>query len=73
MNVRGIGIALVILGLAGLAYGGFGFKKKEEVARLGDLKMEVTREERVNIPPLVSGIVLLAGAALLFGAGKKAG
>ena len=64
------GAALIVLGMLGLVWGGIPYRKTENVAQLGDFKMQVTERKQLTIPPVVSGIVVLAGAALLFG-GRK--
>ena len=66
---KAIGAVLVILGLVGLMFGGFSYNKTETVAQIGDLKMKAT--EKKQVPPVVSGIAILVGAALFFVAGRK--
>lgn len=57
---------LIVLGLTLLALGGFPYKQKTNLAEIGDLKMQVTEEKKVTVPPVVSGLLILAGAALIF-------
>jgi hypothetical protein len=61
-----LGIVLIVLGLAGLAYGGISWTQREEVVDLGPL--EVTSEERetLPVPPIIGGVLVIVGAALLF-------
>jgi Na+/proline symporter len=66
------GIALVVLGFVGLLWGGIPYKKTENVAQIGDLKMQVTEKKEMTIPPWISGMAILAGAALLLKGGKPA-
>ena len=68
-NARIVGAVLVALGLVALVLGGFGYRKTENIAEFGDFKMKVSERKRFDVPPLVSGIVILAGAALLFRGG----
>ena len=70
--MRALGIGLVILGFIGLLWGGIPYKKKETVAEVGGLKMEVTEKKQMSVPPWISGIVILAGAALIMRGGKSA-
>ena len=65
--MRIAGVALVVLGFLGLLFGGIPYKQTENVARFGDLRMQVTEEKKLAVPPIVSGLAILAGAALLFG------
>ena len=64
------GIILIVLGLASLIWGGFAYNKTSNVAQFGDLKMQVTEKKQMTIPPWISGIAILAGAALLLRGGK---
>jgi len=66
-----IGILLVVLGGLALAYQGFNYSHRERVMDIG--AMHVTREDhdRVSIPPLLGGLALVGGIALLVVGGKK--
>lgn len=63
---RIIGGALIVLGFAGLIFRGVPYQSTENLAEIGTLKMKVTEQKRFEIPPLLSGCVIFAGAALLF-------
>ena len=60
-----VGLVLAVIGLAGLLAGGFSYEKKDTVLDAGPLKATVQHDKRVSIPPVLSGIVLAAGVALL--------
>jgi hypothetical protein len=70
--MRMAGAVLVVLGFVGLVWGGLPYKKTENVAQFGDLKMQVTEKKQMAIPPVVSGLAILAGAAMLVRGGKSA-
>jgi len=63
--MRILGIALVILGLAGLIYGGVSWTRKDKVVDVGPVEITADKHESVPVPPLVGGVMLLAGVALL--------
>ena len=65
-----IGILLIVGGLVALLMGGFSFTRSEKVLDVGPLEATVERQERVPLPPIVGGIALAAGVALLL-LGKK--
>ena len=65
------GAVLILLGLLMLAGGGIPYQKKQEVASIGDLKMQVSEQKHFALPPVVSGLVILVGAVLLFAGGRK--
>lgn len=60
-----IGILLVLVGIISLGYHGFTYKKQEDVAKLGDLKITANKDETVFIPPAVGGVSLAAGIVLI--------
>ena len=65
------GVVLIVLGLGSLIWGGIPYRKTENVAQFGDLKMQVTEKREFTVPPPLSGLAILAGAALLFAGGRK--
>lgn len=68
-----LGIILVILGVALLAYGGYThYTTRENVAKLGPL--EINKEEKHPIPigPVAGGVCIVGGVILLV-AGRGAG
>jgi uncharacterized membrane protein len=66
-----VGILLIVLGGLALAYQGFNYTHHERVMDVGS--MHVTREDhdRVSIPPILGGLALVGGIALLVVGGKK--
>ena len=69
--IRIAGGILVVLGLVALLAGGIPYNKTENIAEFGDLKMKVTEKKQFTVPPIISGIAILAGAAMFFVGGKK--
>jgi hypothetical protein len=65
-----VGIALIVIGIIALAYGGISYTKREKAIDLGPI--EVTTEERKTIPlPPVLGALALAGGVVLLVVGAK--
>jgi hypothetical protein len=65
-----IGFVLIVLGLIGIAWGGFTFTTKEKVVDLGPI--EATRDKKHTVPlPPIAGVVALVGGIALVAAGKK--
>ncbi len=65
------GIILILAGITGLAYGGFNYTTKDEIAQIGDVKVTADTDKRVNLPPMAGGACLVAGLALIFIARRK--
>jgi len=67
------GILLVVLGALALVYQGFNYTRERNVVDVGPIHATVDTQEHVPLPPIVGGLALAAGAALLVvGARKKA-
>jgi hypothetical protein len=63
---RIVGIALLVLGIAGFFTGGFSFTKNTTQAQLGPIKLQVQEKEDVNIPQWLSlGAIVLGGVLLV--------
>lgn len=60
-----VGIVLVILGIIGLVYQGFGYTKRKDVLDVGSIHATKDTHERVEIPPVLGGIVLVGGIVLI--------
>ena len=56
---------LLIVGIVGLAVPVFTTHKTEDVAKIGDLKIQTTENTSHNIPPVLSGGVLALGVVLI--------
>jgi uncharacterized membrane protein HdeD (DUF308 family) len=65
-----LGIILIVLGLFGLAWGGFTYTTREKLVDIGPI--HATREKTHNIPlPPIAGAVALIGGVVLLIAGKR--
>ena len=60
-----IGVALVILGIVALVYGGIHYKDQKTVLEVGDFKATATEQKTLPISPIVGAISLVGGIALL--------
>jgi hypothetical protein len=59
------GVLLIIFGIATLAYQGFTYTKRENVAQIGDVKITADTQKTVYFPPLLGGLSLVAGVILV--------
>jgi len=64
-NAMKIGIALVILGVAGFLVGHFTYTDTKPVLKAGPVQVTTEEHHHVWIPEAASAIVLLAGVVLI--------
>jgi hypothetical protein len=60
-----VGLILVVLGVVGVAYGGITYSQKREVAHVGPVQVTTREEHTIPISPIIGGVAILAGAALI--------
>ena len=60
-----LGIALIMLGVVAFAYEGISYTTRENVIDLGPLQATVDKKETIPLPPLVGGLAVVSGIALL--------
>jgi hypothetical protein len=60
-----IGIVLVVLGLAGLLYGGITWTRPTTVVDFGSVKVTHDKTESLPVSPVAGGLCLVAGTVLL--------
>jgi hypothetical protein len=60
-----IGSILIVIGIIGFAIGGFSFTHEKQDAKIGPLNIEHKETSTVPIPPILSGIALVGGIALV--------
>ena len=66
-----IGIALVVLGLVALAYQGITYTSRETVVDLGPIKATADRQRTIPLPPILGGLALAGGVAVLIGSARS--
>jgi UDP-N-acetylmuramyl pentapeptide phosphotransferase/UDP-N-acetylglucosamine-1-phosphate transferase len=60
-----VGLILIVAGLVGVAFGGFNYTRRREVVRAGPIEITAKEEQHVPISPIVGGVAILAGLALI--------
>jgi hypothetical protein len=63
--MRLLGVILLVLGILGVAYGGFSYTKEKGDAKIGPIEIELTEKKRVNIPLWAGILVGAVGLALV--------
>lgn len=65
-----LAIALIVLGVISLAYQGISYTTHKKVIDLGPIEATTKTEKTIPLPPILGGISLVGGVALL-ALGKK--
>jgi len=66
-----VGIILIVIGLAGFAWGGFGWTTQKKDAELGPLQITHQEHHGFAFPPVASGLCVVGGIVLLIIASRK--
>lgn len=69
--MKALGVVLIVLGIVGLAYGGFTWTSREKVVDLGPVEVTQNKTNSLPLPPIAGGICLVAGVILLVSGGRR--
>jgi len=67
-----VGLILIVLGIAGLAFGGFSFTRKEKVLDLGPIEASADKKESVPISPILGALAIVGGVVLVAVSARRA-
>jgi uncharacterized membrane protein HdeD (DUF308 family) len=67
-----VGILLLIVGIAGLAFGGFSFTRKEKVLDVGPIEASADKKESLPVPPILGALAIVGGVVLLASSARRA-
>jgi drug/metabolite transporter (DMT)-like permease len=67
-----VGILLIIVGIAGLAFGGFSFTHREKVLDVGPIEAHADKKESLPVSPILGALALVGGAVLLATSARRA-
>ncbi len=62
-----VGIVLIVLGIVGLAWGGFSYPTREKVVDIGPIHASRDKNHTVPLSPIAGAIALVGGIALVAG------
>ena len=62
---RWVGLILIVVGTIGLIWGGITYTRREKAVDFGPIEINVEKEHKLPIPPVVGGFTLAAGVALV--------
>jgi len=66
-----LGFALVVIRILALAYGGISYNRQKTVVDVGPFKATATEQKNIPLSPIVGGIALIGGIALLMAPKKR--
>ena len=69
--MRLAGYILIAIGVISLALGGISYTKREKVLDLGPLEATAERQKTLPLPPLLGGLALAGGVALVIAGSRK--
>jgi hypothetical protein len=64
-GLRIVAIALIVLGVIAFAYQGITYTKREKVLEVGPITATKESKETIPLPPVLGGLALAGGVALL--------
>jgi uncharacterized membrane protein len=66
-----VGILLIILGVVALAYQGVTYTMPKKVLDIGPIQATKEEHKTIPLPPILGGIALVGGVALLIAGNKN--
>jgi hypothetical protein len=69
-STSAVGLVLIVLGLAALAYQGINYTTRETVIDIGPVHATAERHRTLPLPPVL-GVVVVAGGVVLLVAGLR--
>ena len=66
-----VGILLIVLGVIALGYQGISYTTQKKIVDVGPIQATKTEHKTIPLPPIVGGLALVGGIALLFAGGRN--
>lgn len=66
-----LGIILLVIGICSLAYQGISYTKREKIVDVGPIHATKDTTKTIPLPPIVGGLSLIGGIALIVMGAKK--
>lgn len=64
-GIRIVGVILIVIGIVALVWGGVFWTDRDTVIDAGPLEVQTEETEGIALPPILGGIALVGGIALL--------
>ncbi len=66
-----LGVVLIVLGALALAYQGIRYTTQEKLIDIGPLKVTASEKKNIPLPPIVGGVAIVAGIAMIYADRRK--
>ena len=66
-----LGVILCVLGLIGLAWGGFTYTTSEKIVDIGPIHASREKTHNVPLPPVAGALALIGGIVLLVAGSRR--
>ena len=63
--IKIVGVALIVAGVLGLAWGSFGWTRQTHEAKLGPIELSVSERQTVDVPTWAGVAAIVVGGVLL--------
>lgn len=63
--MKGLGIALIVLGIFALIYQGFSYTTQKKVLDVGPIQATKEEHHNVPLPPILGALALIGGVVIL--------
>jgi drug/metabolite transporter (DMT)-like permease len=60
-----LGVILIVLGVVGLAWGGFTYTTREKIIDIGPIQATQEKKHVVPLPPIAGALALIGGVILV--------
>lgn len=71
MNIKIIGIILIVIGVVAFAFQGVTYTTREKVIDLGPIEATADKKHTIPLPPILGAFALVGGIVLLVSSRKK--
>jgi hypothetical protein len=69
--VKIVAIALIVVGIIALLYGGISYTKREKILDIGPIEATAQTRKTIPLPPLFGALAIVGGIALFIVEGRK--
>jgi hypothetical protein len=69
--VKIVAIALIVLGIIALLYGGITYTRREKILDIGPIEATTQTRETIPLPPVLGVLAIVGGIALFVVDGRK--